>query len=189
MADGATVFAVRQHTQPARFLIARATMAFTLTALMIVGMLVIPGHADALAPRPRIDATEMAQVRLINRYRAARHLPPLRIDRKLSATAEWMAADMPRNNYFGHTDSRRRDPFRRMVAFKYPSNTWRGENLAAGYPDARRTFIQWRESPGHRANMVKPQYRAIGIARVCLNGSRYYCYWVTEFGSRFTARV
>lgn len=189
MSDGGIVLAIHQHTQITSGLVLRALAITAIAASMLIAMLVLPGRADAWAPRPKIDATEMAQVRLINRYRAAHRLPTLRIDRKLSATAEWMGADMPRHSYFGHRDSMRRDPFRRLVAFKYPTNSWRGENLAAGYPDARRTFIQWRNSRGHRANMLNRNYRAIGVARVCKFRSRYNCYWVTEFGSKYTARV
>lgn len=133
-----------------------------------------------------LDYTEIAEIRTINAYRAARGLPTLRIDYDLTRTATWMAGDMIRNNRFSHTDSAGRDPFARLAAFGYPSNTWRGENLAAGNADARSTFIQWRNSPGHNVNMLRREYRAVGVARICSTSSRYGCYWVTTFGSQFT---
>lgn len=144
--------------------------------------------ANALAGA-EVDALEYEQVQLINEYRAKNGAPALVIDTRLTAAAEWMAGSMAANGYFDHTDNLGRDPFDRLDAFGYPSNTWRGENLAAGYPDAPRTFTQWRESPGHNRNMLNPNYRAIGIALVQRGDSQYGHYWVTEFGSHLVDRV
>lgn len=135
-----------------------------------------------------IDATERAQVRLINQHRRARGLPALRIDARLTRAAGWMAQDLGRTARFSHTDSLGRDPFTRLRAFGYPStSTWRGENLAAGNARPGPTFRQWRTSPPHYVNMINPRYRAIGIARVQVLGSPYRWYWATTFGSRWTA--
>ena len=38
--------------------------------------------------------------------------------------------------YFSHTDSLGRDPWTRMCYFGYCYNTWKGENIAAGYVTA-----------------------------------------------------
>jgi len=136
------------------------------------------------APRT-IDTAEVAQVKMINKFRAAHGLPALRIDGKLSVSAAWMARDMGNKNYFSHTDSLSRDTFQRLRAFGYPSsNTWRGENIAAGNVGVAATYQQWLTSPPHKANWMVPAYRAIGIARVYVPGSRYGWYWVTDFGSR-----
>lgn len=137
----------------------------------------------------RVSKVERAELVLINRYRVMHGLPRLKMDRKLTRAADWMAADMPAHNRFAHVDSLGRSPFDRLALFGYPSNTWRGENLAAGNVDPLRTFIQWRNSPPHRANMLNGHYRAIGISRVCVADSQYHCYWVTEFGSRVVKRI
>jgi uncharacterized protein YkwD len=144
-----------------------------------------PATAEA-APRG-IDAAERAQVRMINQFRARHGLRALRIDRRLTAAANWMARDMGQRRYFSHTDSRRRDAFRRIASFGYPTNgTWRGENIAAGNAAAGPTYRQWLNSPPHKANWLKANYRAIGVARVRVPGSPYGWYWVTDFGSRVT---
>lgn len=137
----------------------------------------------------RVSASERQQLRLINDYRAEHGLSRLRLDRVLTRAADWMAVDMPRRGYFAHQDSRGRDPFARLEVFGYPDNTWRGENLAAGYADASSTFNQWVNSPAHRDNMLTSEYRAVGISRTCVAGSTYGCYWVTEFGSRVLASL
>ncbi len=136
-----------------------------------------------------VGATEEQELAKINAYRAEQGLPKLVIDHKLTNAARWMANDLATHNYFDHTDRFGRDPFQRMTRFKYPDDTYRGENLAAGNEDPEPTFVQWRESLPHRANMVGRNYRAIGIARAYDASSEYGWYWVTEFGSRVTRRM
>lgn len=157
---------------------------------LIIGMLMLPTHANAATSPPMFEITPAERDALthINRLRASKGLPTLRFDARLMRAARWHARDMAVKNYFSHTDSFGRNPFTRMRAFKYPSsNTTRGENIAAGNPGGRATFIQWRRSPSHYRNMIKPQYRAIGLARYCEEGDHYGCYWVTDFGSRVSA--
>lgn len=124
---------------------------------------------------------------MINTFRTARGLAALRVDGTLTRTAAWHAIDMGTHRRFSHTDHLGRDPFQRLRAFGYPSrSTWRGENIAAGNPGAHDTYRQWLNSRPHRANWLNPRFRAIGIARVRVAGSRYGYYWVTTFGSRWT---
>ena len=149
----------------------------------------LPLLAPAPAAAVSVSRIERNQVATINKYRAQHGLRRLVIDVKLTRTAEWMGRDMPRYNYFSHTDHTGRDPFVRLSHFGYPSNSWRGENLAAGNPGVSGTFVQWRNSPGHNANLLNGNYRAIGIARVVAPGSAYGYYWATEFGSRVTRRL
>ena len=149
--------------------------------LVAIAALAVPTTAQALY----IDSYEREQVKLINQYRADHGLKRLRMDVKLTRAGDWMGRDMARNNYFAHEDSLGRDPFQRLDHYKYPDDTWRGENLAAGNEDAQATFDQWLNSPPHRENMLNANYRAIGITRVAQpDNSQYGYYWVTEFGSR-----
>lgn len=147
----------------------------------------------AVAPTPAtavtVDSVEYRTVRLINDYRASRGRARLRIDNDLTRASTWMSRDMPAYDYFGHVDHLGRSPFRRMTYFGYPTNTYRGENIAAGYTTAEAVVRAWRNSEPHRVNMLRSEYRAIGIGRTCVQGSDYYCYWVTDFGSRFTGGV
>lgn len=134
-----------------------------------------------------IDRFEVAEVQMINRFRASRGLPAMRIDGTLSTTAAWHARNLGTHRMFSHTDYLGRDPFQRLRAFGYPSgNTWRGENIAAGNAGVAATYQQWLNSPPHKANWLNGRYRAIGIARVRVAGSPYGYYWVTTFGSRWT---
>jgi uncharacterized protein YkwD len=164
---------------PTARIIHRAALAFAVLTLALA--VPLPAHASPHS----INAAEAAQVRTINRFRVAHHLPKLRIDARLSTTAAWLARDMGVRHYFSHTDSAHRDPFQRMRAFGYPLVYARGENLAAGNEAVGATFSQWLHSPPHKAVLLTPYYHAIGIARVHVPGSTYGWYWVTDFGSSY----
>jgi uncharacterized protein (TIGR03437 family) len=147
--------------------------------LLIVGA----GGGQVAAQTPSIDSEEQLMVKMINDYRAQRGLSQLKISISLTRAADWMSTDMSSRNYFSHTDSQGRDPFARMTAYGYNYTGFRGENLAAGYNDAARTFNQWKNSPSHNTNMLKPEFRVIGISRVYGGASLYKWYWTTDFGS------
>ncbi len=129
-----------------------------------------------------LDAEEQAFLSLINNYRQQNGLLPLQASVSLTNASKWMSADMAAKNYFSHTDSLGRDPFVRMTSFSYNFNTYKGENIAAGYSDAANTFNQWKNSAGHNANMLNPNYKVIGIGRVANTASTYRYYWTTDFG-------
>jgi uncharacterized protein YkwD len=38
-----------------------------------------------------------------------------------------------------------------------------GENVAYGFPDGEAVTAGWMASPGHRANILKPEYRLLGV--------------------------
>jgi hypothetical protein len=44
-------------------------------------------------------------------------------------------------------------------------------------------FNGWKNSSGHNQNMLNPNFKTIGIARVTGSGSTYGVYWVTDFSS------
>jgi uncharacterized protein YkwD len=54
-----------------------------------------------------------------------------------------------------------------------------GENLAKGYGSVDSAMDGWMNSAGHRANILKSDYKTLGVACYVCNG-KYY--WVQEFG-------
>ena len=159
--------------------------SISLLLLPLLTIIVISIQAQAQS----VDDTERTMVGLINDYRAQNGLKQLKISISLTRAAEWMSGDMASKNYFSHTDSQGRDPFVRMTAFGYSYQTGRGENLAAGYDDAVRTFNQWKTSPGHNAVMLNGNYSVIGISRVYGASSTYKWYWTTDFGAYVDATI
>lgn len=89
---------------------------------------------------------------------------------------------MGAKRYFSHTDSLGRSSSKRMAAFGYTYNTYKGENLAAGHSTADGVFKAWLASTSHKKNLDNPNYRAIRIGRVYTKGSPYSWYWTTDFG-------
>jgi uncharacterized protein YkwD len=139
------------------------------------------------------DAPELEFLALINDYRAQNGLGTLSLGQHISAAAQHHSADMADRNYFSHTTLGTSDgPDERMLAHGYPANTtWWGENIYAGYGidehgadlgSARAAFEWWKNSPGHNANMLSPNYTVIGIDRASNPTSQYRNYWTTDFG-------
>lgn len=144
----------------------------------------VPVRVLAAAPAPagELELEEAAFLALINGYRQSRGLAPLTLTPQLTAAAEWLSQDMASKGYFSHIDSLGRDPFQRMADFGYTANTWKGENIAAGYQTAAQVMAGWQSSAGHNANMLNSNFRVIGIGRAYQAGSPYGYYWTTTFG-------
>ena len=51
------------------------------------------------------------------------------------------------------------------------------ENISAGYHTLAEAFSGWRDSPSHRANMLKSGVTRMGIAAVYAPGSKYKVFW------------
>lgn len=149
-------------------------------ALVLAVALALPATQTSAAPT--LDGEEQAFVALINNYRQANGLEPLSLDWELQSSSDWMSNDMVARSYFSHTDSLGRIPWTRMCDFEYCYDTWMGENLAAGYSTAINVFSAWKNSPGHNANMLDPNYVAMGISRIYVAGSPFGWYWTTDFG-------
>ena len=160
-----------------------------LVSIFILLLALLTATLQTFAQTPTLDSEEQAFLKLINDYRAQNGAGPLNASIALTNASKWMSGDMAAKNYFSHTDSQGRDPFVRMAAFNYGYNSYRGENIAAGYSDAASTFNQWKNSPGHNENMLNPNYKVIGIGRVYGPGSTYRWYWTTDFGSYVDATL
>ncbi|MDZ4085054.1 MAG: CAP domain-containing protein [Bdellovibrionales bacterium] len=117
---------------------------------------------------------------LINLYRQNAGFATLAISQGATEAARWHARDMGESAYFSHTDSLGRDPSSRVADFGYSGTA--GENAAAGNATAIGTFCQWKNSAGHNANMLRPEFRVIGIGTETVQSSQYGSYWSTPFG-------
>lgn len=122
---------------------------------------------------PKHNANEQYLLELINAERAKAGVQPLAFDNDLSEAAEdhsqWMlAADV-----FSHTGSGGSSSTQRMKAAGYNlQGSWAtGENIAwattrapAGYQDeVQLLHTNLMNSPGHRANLLNPNFREVGL--------------------------
>lgn len=110
---------------------------------------------------PQLTGLELLE--LTNRARSAAGLPPLHRNALLEAAAVLKGRDMIARGYFAHNDPNGNPPWIwiQKTGYRYATA---GENLATGFLDAREVMDAWLSSPSHRANILNPAYREIGIA-------------------------
>ncbi|MFG2087710.1 MULTISPECIES: CAP domain-containing protein [unclassified Spirillospora] len=123
------------------------------------------------------SGAETAVVSLTNSERAKAGCKPLHIDQRLVTSARKHSADMAANNYFSHTSQNGDSPWKRMEAAGYPSPG--AENIAKGYPTPAAVMEGWMNSPGHRANILNCDLRAIGVGKASGSGGPL---WTQNFG-------
>ncbi len=106
----------------------------------------------------------------LNGVRRANGLVPLRASRPLGEAADAHSRAMGRFGFFAH-ESRDGSSFSDRVRRYYRprGGLWSiGENLlwSTRGIDARRAVALWMQSPGHRENILRPEWREIGLAAV-----------------------
>lgn len=83
----------------------------------------------------------------------------------VAAVAVAHSDDMSRRDYFNHVDPQQRTPMDRVQAAAIPVSAV-AENIALGQPSGRAVFESWRDSPGHRRNMLNCGYTHHGVGLV-----------------------
>lgn len=107
----------------------------------------------------------------LNMIRTAHHLAPLHINTGLTEAATQHSTEMTTDGYFAHT-SVNGSAFWKRLEHYYPqqaSGSWAvGENLlwTSGTLDPQQAVAMWMASPEHRANILNPVWREIGISSV-----------------------
>lgn len=134
-----------------------------------------PVEQEKQAQTGNISAIEQAVLDLTNAERQKAGLKPLQIDNNLMNSARQKSKDMATNNYFDHTSPTYGSPFDQMKA---NGVTYRSaaENIAMGQRSAEEVVKGWMESPGHRQNILTPNFTHIGIGYDA-NGN----YWTQQF--------
>lgn len=122
-----------------------------------------------------VSAYENRVLTLVNIERQKAGLPALKMDATLRTVARKKSQDMQAKRYFSHTSPTYGSPFQMMKSFGITYKI-AGENIAMGQKTPEAVVKAWMNSPGHRANILKPGYTHIGVGYVA-NGS----YWTQEF--------
>ena len=135
-------------------------------ALLVPAAAAAPQHAHV-----SLSPLESGVLVDINTFRRAHHLTPLHLNVKLSAAALAHTQQMAQDGYFAHESADGSAFWKRIQAF-YGSGPWAywsvGENLLWSSPDVTpaRALGMWLKSPEHRANLMNPRWREIGVAAV-----------------------
>jgi uncharacterized YkwD family protein len=127
----------------------------------------VPEPTPAPVPEPAppgLTAAEQQMVSLVNTERTKAGLAPLAVDLRLVATARAKSRDMIDGGYFDHTSPRLGSPFDQMKAAGIIYHV-AGENIA-GNQTVAAAHEALMNSPGHRANILRPDFTKVGIGIV-----------------------
>ena len=137
-------------------LVARRALA---PAALVAVSLVFAGTAQTAS----LTRPETALLRAMNAARVAHGLRPLQLDVRLERAARGHSRTMLRTQSFSHgafTARIRREGVRAPAV---------GENLAWGSGALSRAQVivnMWLTSPSHRANLLRPGFRTVGVGAV-----------------------
>jgi uncharacterized protein YkwD len=135
----------------------RAKLAVVVAAALL--LLAVAGTARAAG----LTQAESRLIDFVNHARVAHGLRPLHLDWSLEAAARAHSAEMLRTSSFEHGNF-----FGRVRSFGASGPVY-GENIAWGtgsYASPALIVREWLASPLHRANMLRPGFRRIGIGAV-----------------------
>jgi uncharacterized protein YkwD len=129
-------------------------------------------YVSMAAVRAEVDAKTAAS--MISGFRRNNGLGPVTVDKELMRLAREHAREMAARNEMGHNVGTRFEDRIRNSTVRARAVA---ENVGAGYHTLAEAFSGWRDSPGHRANMLHPDVTRIGIAAAYAPGSKYKVFW------------
>jgi uncharacterized protein YkwD len=185
----------------------RALSALFAASAALIGVLA-PGAAQAgaacananLQPASADDvpAAEAATRCLVNQQRRKRGLRSLKYNRDLQKSSDWQANDMLQYEYFDHQRSGGPSFAGRITRFGYGGSSGYslGENIAWSTADAaspKEIVSMWMHSPGHKANILRRQFKEQAISAVYAPGpvggdfddNGPLVVYVNQFGTRY----
>ena len=127
---------------------------------MILLAVAVIQSAVAAPSATTLTQNERSLLAAVNGVRSSHGLRPLQVDGALVRAARAYSGTMIRTNRVTHGDMGARLARHGVRGPRY------GENLAwavGSSAAARRIVASWMASPGHRANLLRPGWRRIGI--------------------------
>jgi hypothetical protein len=118
-------------------------------------------HPEVLGVSYSINQQELLDD--TNKVRQENGLGTLQLNQDLINAANAKAKDMFAKDYWAHFAPDGTSPwyFIKNSGYGY---VYAGENLAKGFTDSQAIVTAWMNSPSHRENLLKPEYRDIGFA-------------------------
>jgi uncharacterized protein YkwD len=159
-------------TRSGKLLIPLALLAAFLLCLSPAwGQLRIITHPRGRSNIKHLSGVERRIYILTNQQRRKHHLRPLDKDNALVATARAHSDDMLQRKFFSHVNPDGKAPQDRIAPAYSRTIARAGENIWSGhgydYSDeklmARMIVDSWMTSPGHRANLLNPNYTHLGV--------------------------
>ncbi|WP_369810046.1 CAP domain-containing protein [Bradyrhizobium sediminis] len=159
--------------------------------IAIIGLLALGGCVgDAPVPDQPIMYLSMANggatldpqaaASMISLYRQNNGLGAVAVDPELMKLAEQQSQAMAKRNKLDHDV---KGPLaKRLNGSGYPA-TMAVENVSAGYHTLAEAFSGWRDSPPHKANMLKNGVTKLGIAAIYAPNTKYKVFWTLILAS------
>ena len=157
----------------------------------IIGLLLLAGCAgDVKLPeqpsmyidmsKPGATLDTAAAAIMISQYRQNNGLGTVVVDPELTRLAEQQSQAMAARNKMDHDV---KGPLeKRLSASGYPTKL-AVENVSAGYHTLAEAFSGWRDSPPHKANMLKNGVTKLGIAAIYAPNTKYKVFWTLILAS------
>ncbi len=120
----------------------------------------------------RVDADAAAS--MISGYRRNNGLGDVALDPKLMQMAEQQARAMATKDKLDHDVAGNFQSRLRKSGYRAQTGA---ENIGAGYHTLAEAFSGWRDSPGHKANMLLKGATHMGIAAVYVPNTKYKVFW------------
>ena len=138
-----------------------------------------PWPVTATCPTPARSAAYAAEVlALMNGHRAKAGLPPLVASTAVARVAHLYACEIAARGEISHTGSDGSTLTERLARGGISAD-FAAENTASGQKNPAELVAAWMASPGHRANILRPAARALGLGLA--DSARTY--WVANFTS------
>ena len=153
-----------------------------------------PARAGSIAA-VELTSLDRGVLQQLNAIRTLHGLVPLTINASLNRSAAQHSVEMGLDGYFEHNSADGTIFWKRIQAF-YPSSSFHywsvGENLLWSSPsvDPVQAMRMWMNSPEHRANILNPNWRQIGVSSVHLDAApgTYHGLPITIITTDFGAR-
>lgn len=152
------------HTPRSRTSHSAVLLTLLISLLLTLLLTLLPGAAITASAQD-VQAVQDVQARddyqrqarkVTNRQRVDHDLRRLKRTRCVQKYARRQARRMARRDRMFHQDL--------GVVLKRCDLRGVAENVAYGYPTGRLVVRAWMLSPGHRANLLNPHYRLLGLA-------------------------
>jgi len=148
--------------------------------------------ASQTAPSPTNQNFIYRVLELTNIERSKLSLPPLTFNTQLLNAAATHSQNMALQDFFSHTGKDGSSLGSRISATGYQFSA-AAENIAAGSSTPEQVVSSWMNSSGHRANILNPNLKEIGISYYFLaddTGSvNFNHYWTQVFGTSLDGSV
>ena len=118
---------------------------------------------------------------MVNKERKARGIAPVAIETRVQTASQRHSNYQAKYGKMTHNEPvPNYRAVERMKNAGYKAGWW-GENVAAGQTSCAQVMSAWMHSAGHKANILNPHFKHIGVAAQKTSGGVWF--WTMDFGS------